>query len=156
MSKKLLILIILILIAAITIAYFVINQSKSCGDLIIKQSEINSIQINKGQHNTVYYKLSNQQVISELMTRVNDITLKKLTKEQERVFFVDQKRLLTDDFYSLSFSNANQKLGELLIWPDGNIIIPDIKTALSSKRTITYRTIDLHPEIYAYIKKLVE
>lgn len=95
---------------------------------------------------------SKAQKVEQVKNKITDIKFKKLSRDEDAQFFMEEKRLIGEDFLSVDFRKGNQVVGKMLIWPDGSIVVADISTMLSTNRTITYKTLNKHPELYLFFK----
>ena len=128
------------------------NHLNTIGELVFNKRIIHSISIYKGQNSSPSLVISNHIEIKKILEKIYDIKVKKLSKEEDVSFMANGNRMLQEDLLSIQFYDNSEKIGQFLIWSDGSIYIIDIKSMVSPKRTNSYKSEMLHPEIYAIFK----
>lgn len=128
------------------------SQSIKAGDLILDKDEIQVIEISRGASQVQGAELSHDE-IAVLLSKITDIPVKKLTKDQDEDFMtarISDESVLNISFYGSSNSWDLLK-GEILIWPDGCVYLVDVKSMQSDERTISYLSESKYPEIYEWV-----
>lgn len=132
------------------------NQVKTLNELVFNKHIVDNISIYKGQNGSPSLVISNQIEIKEILEKVYDIKVKEFSKEEDVSFMVNGNRMLREDLLSIQFYDNSEKIGQFLIWSDGSIYIIDIKSMVSPKRTKSYKSEMVHPEIYTIFKQKVD
>ncbi len=127
-------------------------QSTNVGKLILNQDQIKTIEVIEGPTDANNVKLSDSTDISTLISMINEIPVKRLTKQEDINFM--QKRM-QEVHLNINFDDYNNPVrslqGEFLIWPDGYIYAVDVDSMEGSQRTISYLSESKYPEIYEWI-----
>lgn len=144
-------LILIILIAGCTEAK-TDSQATEVGKLILNQDQIKTIEVIEGPPDANTVKLSDSADISTLKSMINEIPVKRLTKQEDINFM--QKRM-QEVHLNINFDDYNNPVrilqGEFLIWPDGYIYTVDVDSMEGSQRTISYLSELQYPEIYQWL-----
>jgi len=127
------------------------GQEVPIGELILNQEKNTSVQITEveGSTNIRSITLTDPSDIDSIIAAVKDITVKRLTFEEEQAFMPTR---IMDKHLTIAFDdnmNPNRRMqGAVTIWPDGYIWASDIESMASSKRTGSYLSEARYPEIY--------
>lgn len=140
------------------------NQSIKVGDIILNRDMIKTIVVNKATYEanevpkptlqwTEFLTFNNSSDISLLIGKIEEISVKKLTNQEDDDFMkrrIKEEGLLEISFYGENNSCESLK-GEFLIWPDGYVYTVDVNSMRSSQRTIAYLSELKYPEIYKWL-----
>jgi hypothetical protein len=140
----------LILIAGCTGAKMGMQQT-NVGKLILNQDQIKTIGVVEGPTDANTVKLSDSVDISTLTNMINEIPVKRLTK-QEDINFMPRIQEVHLAIYFDDYNNPIRSLqGMFLIWPDGYICAVDVGSMTGNQKTISYLSESKYPEIYEWI-----
>lgn len=150
-------LLIITFLAIISIASYtgakMFSQKNEVGKLILNQDQIQTIVIVARPTDANTVELNDLTSISTLISMVDEIPVKRLTKKEDNSFM--QKRI-QELHLSIGFYDYNNPIvshqGEFFIWPDGYIYAVDIKSMHSNQRTISFLSESKYPEIYEWLK----
>lgn len=132
------------------------SQSTKVGTLILNQEQVKTIDVVKEGSGEPAITISDTNRASELISKVKEIPVRKLSKDEEINFM--PKRMLDVPFLTVMFySDNSHKIlnGQFLIWPDGYICALDVNSMTGSQRTISYLSESKYPEIYKWISDSV-
>lgn len=123
------------------------NNETNMGKLIIAD-EIKKVEMSKGSTGEIKsVTLNDAEEISDLMVMVKDITVRQLSKAEDKEFIIP--RIEANDMVNIIlFSDEQAWVGNFMIWPDGYIYVADIDSMLSDKRTISYLSTSEYPGLY--------
>lgn len=155
-GKRMIILINLFLLMIIVIGC---NNTKSdevykLGEFILNQEKIMRIEIEKFHEEGPHPKIKNSSDIIELIKLISEIPVNQLSKKQDIDYMQNGQKLEEKGIYSVSFIDDQElQQGGLIIWPDGNIYVIDIKTMKGTQRTISYLSKSKYPDVYKWIQE---
>ncbi|MDS1029382.1 hypothetical protein RDV78_02550 [Bacillota bacterium LX-D] len=119
--------------------------------LILNKEKINTISVYLEQEGTPKYIFRNSNQINKILNQLKDVTVKKLTVQEEKKFMQNGRKLQEK---GLLFVDLREKdklpSGELFIWPDGSIYVIDVKS-IKNTRTKAYLSVDNHLKLYQFI-----
>jgi hypothetical protein len=126
-------------------------QTTNVGKLILNQDQIKTIGVVEGPTDGNTVKLSDSVDISILIDMINEIPVKRLTKQADINFM----HRIQEAHLAIYFDDHNNPIrplqGMLLIWPDGYIYTVDVGSMTGNQRTISYLSESKYPEIYEWI-----
>jgi len=127
-------------------------STTNLGKLILNHDQIKTIAVVAGPADKNTAKLSDSADISALINMINEIPVKRLTK-QEDINFMQTR--MQEVHLTINFDDYNNPIttlqGEFLIWPDGYIYAVDVDSMKGSQRTISYLSQLKYPEIYQWL-----
>jgi ABC-type Fe3+-hydroxamate transport system substrate-binding protein len=130
------------------------SQSVIAGKLIFNQDQITTVKVVNGSIEEKVVVLNNSD-IPMLLSKIKEIPVKKLTKDQDDKFMsgrIVEETKMNIYFYEENNFN-NTIIGEFFIWPDGYIYVVDVNSMKENQRTISYLSESKYPEIYEWINE---
>lgn len=149
-KKYLLPLVILLCAITIVITYCAKNNETTVSTQILYQDSINEVYIFQEQQGSPVGKITDSSIIQEYLKQINEISIYKLTKDEEKQF-VQNGKLSEKGLLQTVLSISEKTVGQLMIWSDGTIYVLDVQTLNSSKRTVSYLSKEQHPGIYQWL-----
>lgn len=131
------------------------QEQTKVGNLILNQGKIDQVQIYEGQQGIPLATFTDTDAINELLTKIKDLTVCKLTKETDIDFMIKGERLSEKGFIRVSLIEQIQpngkSNGEFFIWSDGTLCIVDVITMYSAERTVSYLSNTKEIGIYEFL-----
>jgi len=130
------------------------NQSAKVGNLILNQEQIKTVKVVKGSNEEIMTALNPSDILT-LIDKVKEISVKKLSRDQDNNFMPE--RIVEETKLNIYFygENNTELYGEFFIWPDGFIYVVDVNTMQANQRTISYLSESKYPEIYKWLNERI-
>ncbi|WP_366923096.1 hypothetical protein MFMK1_003588 [Metallumcola ferriviriculae] len=135
------------------------QQMVRIADLVLNEGKIDSALVSKDRIegsasiNTAAVQISFEE-IKTLLNKIQKIRVRKLTSEEEKEFLIDNGRL-SEVHISVELYAEGEKRGKtgslFKVWEDGTVLVSDVTTMYSDKRTISYLTAEQYPELFKWL-----
>lgn len=131
-------------------------DSEITADILINNSnKIDKITIYYNHSSTPIAEVSSTKGTIEIIKKVSNIKVEKLSKKQDAEFTKNGERMYENGIIVVEFLREDQICGKFIIWENGDLYIvnmPSMKD--TTRRTIAYKAKERQPSVYIWLKTL--